>query len=65
MHKALIERQHSDSDHQVVYVRITNKGLELVEKIDALNESYKLSFIDRVSKEEATLVSKISDKMRG
>ncbi len=59
--KSFIERERSESDRRVVYVKITNKGLELLSTIDKNNN---LSFLENLSNEEAILLSNLLDKIR-
>ncbi|OJJ17044.1 MarR family transcriptional regulator [marine bacterium AO1-C] len=63
--KGLVERRRSEDDRRVVYVKITEKGLELLKEIDVLNIDYKSTIVDRVTKEEAKMVNKILDRLRG
>jgi len=63
--KNLIERQRSDSDRRVVFVKITANGLELLATIDKKDNTQFESLIDRITPEEAKQFSAILDKMRG
>ncbi len=63
--KKLIERQRSDADRRVVFVKITKLGLELLAKIDTKDNIKFEELISKISPEEAKLVSDILDKMRG
>jgi len=63
--KKLIERQRSDADRRVVFVKITKLGLELLTKIDTKDNVKFEELISKISPEEAKLVSDILDKMRG
>ena len=63
--KKLIERNRSDSDRRVVYVKITAKGLKLLKKIDDNNSGGHMEFLDRITEKEAKQMSKILDKLRG
>lgn len=59
--KALIERTRCEHDRRVVYVKITNKGLELLSKIniDEFNNQ-----MNNITENEAKLLNKILDKIR-
>lgn len=59
--KTLISRERCDHDRRVVYVRITNQGLELLKTID---ENKTLSFLENLSDEEAKTLSNLLDKIR-
>lgn len=59
--KNLIERERCDSDRRVVYVKITQQGLALLKTID---ENKNLSFLDKLSDEEAETLSNLLDKIR-
>lgn len=59
--KTLISRERCDHDRRVVYVRITNQGLELLKTID---ENKTLSFLENLSDEEAQTLSNLLDKIR-
>lgn len=59
--KDLIERTRCEEDRRVVYVQISEKGLELLLKIDTHKN---LSFLDNLTDEEATVLSNLLDKIR-
>ncbi|MFY9241695.1 MAG: MarR family transcriptional regulator [Polaribacter sp.] len=59
--KTLIERERCEEDRRVVYVKITNQGLELLSTID---ENKNLSFLENLTEEEATTLSDLLDKIR-
>ncbi|MDN5201966.1 MarR family winged helix-turn-helix transcriptional regulator [Fulvivirgaceae bacterium BMA10] len=63
--KMLIERRRSEEDRRVVYLKISNQGLQLLANIDVQDDKGYTSFLDNVTDEEAKLVSKILDKLRG
>lgn len=63
--KNLIERQRSDTDRRVVFVKITAIGLELLATIDKKDNTQFESLMDRITPEEAKQFSAILDKMRG
>ncbi|MEE9408308.1 MAG: MarR family transcriptional regulator [Polaribacter sp.] len=59
--KNLIERERCDHDRRVVYVKITNQGLELLSTID---DNKNLSFLENLTDEEAAILSNLLDKLR-
>ena len=59
--KNLIERERCEHDRRVVYVKISNQGLELLSTIDV---NGNLSFLDNLSDKEATTLSNLLDKLR-
>lgn len=59
--KKLIERERCENDRRVVYVRITNEGLELLKSID---ENKSVSFLENLTEEEAAFLSDLLDKIR-
>lgn len=59
--KTLIERERCEHDRRVVYVQITNQGLELLATID---DHKNISFLDKLSDEEAATLSALLDKIR-
>ena len=63
--KQLIERERSESDRRVVFVKITSKGLELLAKVDQIENKKFEDCISRITPEEAKQFSAILDKMRG
>lgn len=63
--KGLLERERSGEDRRVVYVRITQEGLDLLKKVDIDLEGFNVDHIERFTEEEAKMVSTVLDKMRG
>lgn len=59
--KKLIVRERCEHDRRVVYVKITNQGLELLKMID---ENKNLSFLEKLTEEEAITLSNLLDKIR-
>jgi DNA-binding MarR family transcriptional regulator len=59
--KKFIERTRCESDRRVVYVKITSKGLQLLDeiKLDVLHEKMEL-----ITEEEAIVLNTILDKLR-
>ena len=62
--KGFVERKRSDVDRRVVYLAITDKGIELLESINKISGNYT-EFMSRITEEEARQVSDILDKIRG
>ncbi|MGI9530784.1 MarR family winged helix-turn-helix transcriptional regulator [Lutimonas sp.] len=59
--KGLIERSRCENDRRVVFVKISKKGLSLVEKID-LSEFD--SHLNRLTENEAKTLNELLDKIR-
>lgn len=59
--KKLIERERCEQDRRVVYVQISKVGLQLLSTID---DNKNLSFLDKITDEEALILSNILDKIR-
>ena len=59
--KNLIERERCEHDRRVVYVKISEDGLQLLAKIDAINN---VSFLDKLTDDEAATLSNLLDKIR-
>lgn len=62
--KQLVDRCECPEDRRAVNVRITQKGLDLLSKLDTTDESVQ-NDLNKISDEEATLVNAILDKLRG
>lgn len=62
--KGFISRERCENDRRVVYVKITNKGLELLAKLDAAMKKTDL-FPKTLTDEEAQQLSDLLDKLRG
>jgi len=62
--KELISRERCDKDRRVVYVKITEKGLDLLQKIDTQGDFDKL-LPNHLTNEECELLSNLLDKLRG
>lgn len=62
--KELLERVRCDSDRRVVYVSITEAGLQLLANID-LDQEFSAVFDKNLTDQEAELLSSLLDKMRG
>ncbi len=59
--KKLIDRNRCESDRRVVFVKITKKGLDLLERI---NLSDFHDYMERLTDEEAKLLNDLLDKLR-
>lgn len=59
--KGLIERTRCENDRRVVYVKISEKGLKLLDKI---NVDELGSRMNAISEEEAKILNEILDKIR-
>ncbi|MGB5323207.1 MarR family winged helix-turn-helix transcriptional regulator [Lutimonas sp.] len=59
--KKLIDRSRCESDRRVVFVKITKKGLDLLERINMADFH---SYMDRLTDEEAELLNKLLDRLR-
>jgi DNA-binding MarR family transcriptional regulator len=59
--KTLIARDRCEQDRRVVYVKITEQGLDLLTMIDNSNN---LSFLENITEEEAVILSNLLDKIR-
>ena len=61
--KGLVEKTACIKDKRLVDIIVTKKGLQLLEKLDALNEQID-SILKGVSEKEATTMNQILDKLR-
>jgi DNA-binding MarR family transcriptional regulator len=59
--KKLIDRSRCESDRRVVFVKITKKGLDLLERINMADFH---SYMNRLTEEEAKLLNELLDKLR-
>jgi len=59
--KKLIERSRCENDRRVVFVKISKKGLDLIEKIN-LTDLYK--YMNRLTESEAKMLNDLLDKIR-
>ena len=62
--KELIERVICEKDRRQVDVKITKKGIELLEKVKTEMNSFNL-LTETISEKEAKIINKLLDKMRG
>lgn len=63
--KGLIERRRSESDRRVVFVRITDAGMKLMEEVSQHKNPVQEALDLHITAEEAKLVNDILDKFRG
>jgi len=61
--KGLVEKTACVKDKRLVDITVTKKGLQLLEKLDALNEQID-SILKGVTEKEATTINQILDKLR-
>jgi len=61
--KGLVEKTACAKDKRLVDITVTKKGLQLLEKLDALNEQID-SILKGVSEKEAHTINQILDKLR-
>jgi DNA-binding MarR family transcriptional regulator len=61
--KGLVEKTACAKDKRLVDITVTKKGLQLLEKLDALNEQID-SILNGVSEKEAHTINQILDKLR-
>lgn len=59
--KKLIQRNRCESDRRVVFVKITKKGLDLLERIDLSDFD---TYMNRLTESEAKLLNDLLDKIR-
>ncbi len=59
--KALIERFPCEDDRRVVYIKITKKGMEL---LDAISKDFHQDLLKNITAEEALQLSGLLDKIR-
>lgn len=62
--KELIERVTCEKDRRQVDVKITKKGLALLEKVSVEMNAFK-TISDNLSEKDAQTINKLLDKMRG
>lgn len=59
--KKLIERTRCDNDRRIVYIKISTKGLKLLDGIDMKKF---VNPLDKITKEEVSFLNKILNKIR-
>jgi DNA-binding MarR family transcriptional regulator len=62
--KGLIERNICPADRRHVDVIITNKGLDLLSKLDLINEESD-KFLSNLDEKEVSQLNRLLDKLRG
>lgn len=62
--KGLIERTTSETDRRHVDVAITDKGLDVLSKLDKYNDEVE-THLSSLSQEEVTELNRLLDKLRG
>ena len=62
--KNFIIRKRSATDRRVVYVNITPQGLAILKEIDDKDGASHISYVEKISEEEAKQVNEILNKMR-
>ncbi|MBD2751647.1 MarR family winged helix-turn-helix transcriptional regulator [Spirosoma validum] len=63
--KQLVQRTECPSDRRAVDVLVTDKGLDLLDKIDVYLTEWSDLQRQKLTEEEALLLSKLLDKFRG
>ena len=63
--KGLILRNRSEADRRVVFLKISEKGLELLADIDKVEPTQVEKFWENLTVEEANTLSDLLDKLRG
>lgn len=65
LQKELIERKRSEEDRRVVYIRISEMGMQLMEEVNQHDSIVQKALNKHITDEEAKLVSDILDRFRG
>ena len=60
--KKLVTKKMSPADNRLVEIRITGKGLDVLKKLDTIDQSID-NFLSDLSKEEALQLSNLLDKI--
>lgn len=63
--KGLVERERCEEDRRVVYIRITPKGMDLLEKLDQVMRGHWDDVHARLTEVDARVVNKALDGLRG
>lgn len=63
--KGLVARERCADDRRVIYVRITPKGLALLERIDAESKGLYQQLFERLSEQDARAINAALDHWRG
>ena len=63
--KGLINRKRSDNDRRVVYLEISQQGLDLLEELDKNSDARHMDVLERITTDQANEFSDILDQLRG
>jgi DNA-binding MarR family transcriptional regulator len=63
--KGLVARERCAEDRRVIYVRITPKGLALLERIDLESKGLYQALFERLSEQDAKAINTALDHWRG
>ena len=63
--KGLVERERCEEDRRVVYVRISDKGLELLAAMDKKNRAILQETEERLPPQDAEQLNRLLDAWRG
>lgn len=63
--KGLVVRERCDKDRRVVYVRISEQGMELLDTIDKKNRALMQLSMDKLTAADAGLLNGLLDAWRG
>lgn len=63
--KGLVERERCEEDRRVVYVRISEKGLDMLSSIDKKNRTAMQDRVERLTEDQALELNRLLDIWRG
>lgn len=63
--KKYVRRKRSETDRRVVFLHITEEGLNLLAEVDKQDNYIHSEALKRITEEEARMVSAIFDRFRG
>lgn len=63
--KGLVERERCDQDRRVVFVRISDKGMDLLEQMDERSKSQQKTLQDGLDEADALALNNMLDQWRG
>ncbi len=63
--KHLVERERCEQDRRVVYIRITTKGMDLLQQMDERLKGHWAVIHDRIKDADARVVNSTLDALRG
>ncbi len=63
--KSLVERKTNKVDKRLVDIKISNKGIKLLDSMDSTIEKHAQEPFNKLSKKEQELLDSLLDKMRG